>query len=87
MPRGGLAWGVQGTVSTHRLHSSSCLGLPYKILNRNHKKELLRSLWVGGESGGFRYLAPELTFSCDKPLPEPLTHIMGYRVTYYMVIE
>ena len=22
------------------------LGLPYRILNMNHKKELLRSLWV-----------------------------------------
>ena len=29
----------------HRLLSSSCLGLPYRILNMNHKKELLRSLW------------------------------------------
>ena len=32
---------------THRLLSSSFLGLPYGILNINHKKELLRSLWVG----------------------------------------
>ena len=31
---------------THRLLSSSCLGLPYRILNINLKKELLRSLWV-----------------------------------------
>ena len=31
--------------STHRLLSSSFLGLPYRILNMNHKKELLRSLW------------------------------------------
>ena len=30
---------------THRLHSSSCLGLPYKILNINLKKELLWSLY------------------------------------------
>ena len=28
------------------------LGLPYRILNMNHKKELLRSLWV--ESKEFR---------------------------------
>ena len=28
----------------HRLLSSSFLGLPYRILNMNHKKELLRSL-------------------------------------------
>ena len=31
---------------THRLLSSSFLGLPYRILNMNHKKELLRSLWL-----------------------------------------
>ena len=43
----------------HRLLSSSFLGLPYRILNMNHKKEkeLLRSLWVfrvscAGVSGG-----------------------------------
>ena len=34
------------TVSTHRLLSSSFLGLPYRILNKSHTKELLRSLWV-----------------------------------------
>ena len=34
------------TVSTHRLQSSSFLGLPYRILNMDHKKELLWSLWV-----------------------------------------
>ena len=32
--------------STHRLLSSSFLGLPYRILNTSPKKELLRSLWV-----------------------------------------
>ena len=31
---------------SHRLLSSSFLGLPYRIPNINHKKELLRSLWV-----------------------------------------
>ena len=30
--------------TTHRLHSSSFSGLPYRILNRNPKKELLWSL-------------------------------------------
>ena len=30
--------------ATHRLHSSSFLGLPYRILYMNHKKELLWSL-------------------------------------------
>ena len=32
---------------TDRPLSSSFLGLPYRILNINHKKELLRGLWVG----------------------------------------
>ena len=32
---------------THTPLSSSFLGLPYRILNTNHKKELLRGLWVG----------------------------------------
>ena len=31
---------------THRLQSSSSVGLPYRILYMNHKMELLRSLWV-----------------------------------------
>ena len=31
---------------THRPLSSSFWGLPYRILNINHKKELLRGLWV-----------------------------------------
>ena len=38
-------WGIWGF--THGLHSSSFLGLPYRIRNMNHKKELLWSLWVG----------------------------------------
>ena len=33
-------------VFAHRPLSSSFLGLPYRILNINHKKELLRGLWV-----------------------------------------
>ena len=32
--------------STHRPLSSSFLGLPYRILNISHKKELLRGLWA-----------------------------------------
>ena len=31
---------------THRLLSSSFLGLPYRVLNINPQKELLTSLWV-----------------------------------------
>ena len=33
---------------TRRLLSSSFLGLPYRILNINHKKGLLRTLGFGG---------------------------------------
>ena len=32
--------------TTHRLHSSSFLGLNYRILKIHLKKELLGSLWV-----------------------------------------
>ena len=32
---------------THGLLSNSFLGVPYSILDMNHKKQLLRSLWVG----------------------------------------
>ena len=40
-------------IAIHRLHSSSFLGLPYRIPNISHRKELLWSLWVGiGTVGG-----------------------------------
>ena len=35
-----------GLGPTHRPLSSSFLELPYRVLNTNHKKELLRGLWV-----------------------------------------
>ena len=38
---------IQNNVKyTHRPLSSSFLGLPYRILTMNHKKEQLRSLWA-----------------------------------------
>ena len=37
---------------THRPQSRSFLGLPYRVLNMNPKKELLRGLWVGRELRG-----------------------------------
>ena len=43
----GFIVGFRGLGFTHRPLSSSFLGLPYRVLNINHKKELLRSLWVG----------------------------------------
>ena len=43
---------------THRLLSSSFLGLPYRILNMNHKKELLRSLWVLEKNGKVSHSEP-----------------------------
>ena len=36
---------------THRPLGSSFLGLPFRIVNINHKKELLRGLWVGQKLG------------------------------------
>ena len=38
---------LTASLSTHRPLSSSFLGLPYRILNINHEKELLRGLWLG----------------------------------------
>ena len=38
--------GASASRGTHRPLSSSFLGLPERILNVNHKKELLRGLWV-----------------------------------------
>ena len=41
--------GSFGRKQNNRL-SSSFLGLPYRILNMNHKKEILRGLWEGSSS-------------------------------------
>ena len=41
-----LVFGLVKMTDTHRLQSSSFLGLPYRIRNISHKKELLWSLWV-----------------------------------------
>ena len=72
---------------THRLLSSSFLGLPYRILNTTHKKELLRSLWVklrrrelqGREAGMLHHAetsASESSFcpksTVSKPKPQAL---------------
>ena len=40
-----------GVTVTHRLHGSSFLGIPSRILNMNYEKELLWSLWVSSSSG------------------------------------
>ena len=50
---------------THRPLSSSFLGLLYRILNINHKKELLRGLWVHSKDSdsGVRYTVPLLDFT------------------------
>ena len=44
----------------HRPLSSSFLRLPYRVLNINHKKELLRGLWVV-------YLDPLWSLAAGKP--------------------
>ena len=43
-------------LDTHRPLSSSFLGLPYGILNINHKKELLRGLWINRARRAVRVL-------------------------------
>ena len=71
----------------HRLLSSSFLGLPCRILNMNHKKELLRGLWVGlgvlgvgsGDDLHARNLhvrqlrVPHVHFTAAKKHPKPQT--------------
>ena len=37
---------IGSMADTHRLHCGSFLGLPYRLLNMSHKKELPWSLWV-----------------------------------------
>ena len=55
-------------MATHRPLSSSFLGLPYRILNMNHKKELLRGLWVE------KLLLGRLDAArSDRPVLEPVT--------------
>ena len=48
--RGPIVWLASAAFDfsgcTHRLLSSSFWGLPHRNLNIDHKKELLRSLWV-----------------------------------------
>ena len=39
---------------THKPHSSSFLGLSYRILNMSPNKELLWGLWVGVRIESFR---------------------------------
>ena len=48
---------------THRSLNRSFLGLPYRILNINHKKELLRGLWVRFRLHGAGLRAPSRGFS------------------------
>ena len=66
-------WGLHGSGvhtnfihvhTTHRPLSSSFLGLPCRSLNRNHKKELLRGLWVA--SGNSPERAAPVTTPSDQ---------------------
>ena len=61
---------------THRPLSSSFLGVPYRILNINHKKELLRGLWVGPRDLGSRprhFNTPETLLQVN---PESYTRVL-----------
>ena len=67
-----MAQGFELPTITHRLLTSSFLGLPSRILNINHKKELLRSLWVtlnpeNPKTYGFRQSCWALLHSLDSP--------------------
>ena len=65
---------------THRLQTSSFLGLPYMILNISHKKELLWSLWV--------VPLPRSPYTPSSRFPQPSRYsflgsdqwILGFRV-------
>ena len=65
---------------THKLHCSPFLGLPYRLLNMNPRKELLRSRWVIQEtptlSNSNRQLYPEA--QCRKLITaKTITHQSG----------
>ena len=48
--RNSISTEVSPIKPTHVPLSSSFLGLPYRILNMNPKKELLRGLWVSQQT-------------------------------------
>ena len=58
-------------MSTHRPLSSSFVGLPYRILNISHEKELLRGLWV-------KHKGSQHESSRTKP-PKPMFQLSGIR--------
>ena len=64
----GLVFRVQcfSLITTHRPQSSSFLGLPYRILNMNPKKELLWSLWVVFRVQCFSLIANGLHFPASE---------------------
>ena len=57
---------LQGT--THRPLSSSSWGLPYRLLNINLKKELLRGLWVNPKQASFMGVRTRGTIGDIDPL-------------------
>ena len=62
--------------TTYRLHSSSFLGLPYRILDTNPKKELLRSLWVSPThyfTGNLKAKLQNLQPKSQQPQPQTLS--------------
>ena len=57
-------------MSSHRPLSSSFLGLLYRLLNINHKKELRRGLWVAPCFGDMMF--PLLRTLLSRRFPKPL---------------
>ena len=78
--------GGGGGAPTHRPLSSSFLGLPYTILNIDHKKELLRGFWVDPNGKDFlqerpgSFVAVELG-GCSTGLNRRWKKGLGFRVS------
>ena len=79
---------------THRPLSSSFLGLPYRILSINHKKELLRGLWVNQLSRNGNPLLVSALLSARADANDRITKAVfcfccgfGFRVLGFRVLE
>ena len=73
-----------GLEITNRPQSSSLLGVPYRILNMNPKKELLWGLWVGTRVKGLGFTALRVQLMRDYSRLQwtalNLGSVLGFRV-------
>ena len=72
-------------IHTHRPHSSSFLGLPYRILDVNPKKELLWGLWVY-TCNLYTILNYTILSPFSLPKPAVLPTILDYTILQYTII-